>query len=86
MKNKIQRGFLPIYSKDIKRLIGYCNTWGYGNKDTCKYVTEQIMEILACDYKINIDPVGIKNQLWSQLISLTHNINSGGKFYNIKSF
>jgi hypothetical protein len=32
MKNKIKRGFLPIYSKDIKRLIGYCDTWGYGNK------------------------------------------------------
>jgi hypothetical protein len=44
------------------------------------------MEILANDYKINIDPIGIKNPLWSELISLTHDINSGGKFYNIKSF
>jgi hypothetical protein len=56
------------------------------DKDTCKYVAEQIMEILANDYKINIDPIGIKNPLWSELISLTHDINSGGKFYNIKSF
>jgi hypothetical protein len=78
MKNKIQKGFLPIYSKDIRRLIGYC--------DTCKYVAEQMMEILACDYKININPIGIKNPLWSELISLTHNLNSGGRFYNIKSF
>jgi len=38
------------------------------------------------DYKININPIGIKNPLWSQLISLTHDINSGGRFYNIKSF
>jgi hypothetical protein len=52
MKNKIKRGFLPIYSKDIRRLIGYCDTWGYGNKDTCKYVAEQVMEILANDYRI----------------------------------
>ena len=84
MKNKIKRGFLPIYSKDIRRLIGYCDTWGYGNKDTCKYVVEQIIEILANDYRININPIGINNPLWSELISLTHNINSGGKFYNIK--
>jgi hypothetical protein len=85
MKNKIDRGFLPIYSKDVKRLIEYCNTWGYGNKDTCKYVAEQIMEILTCDYKININPIGIKSPLWSQLISLTHSMNSGGRFYNIES-
>ena len=43
------------------------------------------MEILANDYKININPIGINNPLWSELISLTHNINSGGKFYNIKN-
>ena len=86
MKNKIQRGFLPIYSKDIRRLISSCDTWGYGNKDTCKYVAEQIMEILVCDYKININPMDIKNPLWSELISLAHNLNSGGRFYNIKSF
>ena len=89
MTNKIQRGFLPIYSKDIRRLIGYCDTWGYGNKDTCKYVAEQIMESLAYDYKMNINPMDInpmdiKNPLWSELISLAHNINSGGRFYNIK--
>jgi hypothetical protein len=66
---------LPIYSKDIRRLIGYCDTWGYGN---CKYVAEQIIEILANDYRININRIGINNPLWSELISLTHNINSGG--------
>jgi hypothetical protein len=43
------------------------------------------MEILANDYKININPIGINNPLWSELISLTHNINSDGKFYNIKN-
>ena len=85
MTKKIQRGFLPIYSKDIRRLIGYCDTWGYGNKDTCKYVAEQIMESLSYDYKMNINPMDIKNSLWSELISLAHNINSGGRFYNIKS-
>ena len=85
MKHKIKRGLLPIYASDVKRLLGYCNTWGYGNKDTCKYVAEQVMEILAYDYKMDINPMDIKNPLWSELISLTHNINSGGRFYNIKS-
>jgi hypothetical protein len=47
-------------------------------------LAEQIMEILANDYRININRIGINNPLWSELISLTHNINSGGKFYNIK--
>ena len=84
-KTKIERGFYPISYTDIRRMIGYCNTWGYGNKDTCKYVAEQMMEILAYDYKININPMDIKNPLWSELISLAHNINSGGRFYNIKS-
>ena len=87
MKNKIKKGFLPIYSKDIKRLIGYCDTWGYGNKDTCKYVTESLIEILQHDFKIKIDiGIAFKNGLYSELISLIHDINSGGKFYNIKSF
>ena len=81
MKNKINRGLLPIYASDIKRLIGYCDTWGYGNKDTCKYVTESLIEILKHNFKINIDiDIAFKNGLYSELISLIHNINSGSKF------
>jgi hypothetical protein len=43
----IMRVLANLLKADIRRLIGYCDTWGYGNKDTCKYVAEQIIEILA---------------------------------------
>jgi hypothetical protein len=79
---KIRKGYLPIYSKNIKRYIGYCDTWGYGNKDTCKYVVESISEDLHYDYKIEVD--WLNDVYWGNLISLVHNINGGGMFYNIE--
>lgn len=74
MKTKLDRGLYPIYLKDIKRKIGYCETWGYGNKDTCKYVAETIIEEL----KMNNPNLPIRDDLYSDLISITHDINNGG--------
>jgi hypothetical protein len=82
MKNKIQRGFLPIYSKDIRRLIGYCDTWGYGNSETCRYIAETLIEDLY--YKCKINDENNKEGIYQELISLAHNMNKGGCFYNIK--
>lgn len=72
-KTKINRGFYPISYTWINRLIGYCNTWGYGNKDTCKYVAENITEQLA----MNNPELPIRSSLNSDLISLAHDINNG---------
>ncbi len=75
-KTKIQRGFYPISCADIRRRIGYCDTWGYGNKDTCKYVAETTIEGLEMNYP----ELPIKDTLYSELISITHDINNGARF------
>ena len=75
-KTKIERGFYPIYTKDIRRMIGYCETWGYGNKETCKYVSENVIEQLRLKYP----NLKISNRLDSDLISIVHDINSGGNY------
>lgn len=77
-KSKIQRGFYPISYADIRRMIGYCNTWGYGNKDTCKYVAENTIEQL----ELNHPDLPIKDTLHSDLISITHDINNGALYRN----
>jgi hypothetical protein len=76
-KSKIERGFYPISYKDIKRKIGYCNTWGYGNKDTCKYVAESLIEEISINHELPIT-----DTLNSDLISITHDINSGARYHN----
>ena len=43
---------LPIKEKNIKRYIKYCDEWGYGNKDTCKYVADMLKEDLTIENKI----------------------------------
>lgn len=73
-KTKLERGFYPIYAKDIRRKIGYCETWGYGNKDTCKYVAETIIEDLQLNGIPTLEP------LYSDLICITHDINNGARF------
>ena len=75
-KTKIQRGFYPISYADIRRRIGYCDSWGYGNKDTCKYVAETTIEQLQIEH----EDLPIKDTLYNELISLTHDINNGAKF------
>jgi hypothetical protein len=77
-KTKLERGFYPIYAKDIRRMIGYCETWRYGNKDTCKYVAENIISIMSIEQP-NLE---IKDSLYSDLIGITHDINSGARFIN----
>jgi len=77
-KTKIERGFYPISYADIRRMIGYCDTWGYGNKDTCKYVAENIIEQIT----LNNEELPIKDDLYSDLISITHDINNGARFKN----
>ena len=78
-KSKIQRGFLPIFAKDIRRMIGYCETWGFGNKDTCKYVAENTIEQMELKGIITLTDEQ-KSKANSDLISITHDINSGGNY------
>ena len=70
---KIKKGFYPISYADIKRMIGYCEGWGYGNKDTCKYVAENTIEQIELKYP----ELPIKKDLHSDLISIAHDINNG---------
>jgi len=74
--------YLPIKEKNIKRYIKYCDDWGYGNKDTCKYVAEMLTQDLQLDHNFKYKKA-IK--YWNRFISLAHNINGGGKFYKIES-
>lgn len=73
MASKIEMGYYPINIKDIRRYIGYCTTWGYGNKDTCKYVAENIIEQITLKHS----EITIGESLYSDLISITHDINNG---------
>ena len=75
-QTKLQRGFYPIFSKDIRRMISYCETWGYGNKDTCKYVVENIIENLT----VYFPQIKINETLYSDLVGIVHDINNGAIF------
>jgi hypothetical protein len=75
---KIKRGFYPISYADIKRRIGYCNTWGYGNKDTCKYVAETTIDQIT----LNHPELPINNSLYGELIEISHDINNGKITHN----
>ena len=72
-KTKIEKGFYPISYAWIKRLIGYAESWGYGNKDTCKYVAENIVEQIQLKYP----DLTIRKNLQQELVELTHDINNG---------
>jgi hypothetical protein len=78
MNKKIK--YLPIKEKNIKRYIRYCDEWGYGNKDTCKYVAEMLTDDLVIENNFKFK---IAEKYWNDFISLAHNMNGGGKFYNI---
>jgi len=73
-KTKIERGYYPISFGDIRRGVETCERWGYGNKDTCKYIAESLID--------RMDSLGlsIKDDLHSDLVSITHHINNGSKF------
>jgi hypothetical protein len=72
--------YLPIKEKDVKRYIRYCDEWGYGNKDTCKYVADMLIEDLIIDNNFKSKTA---QKYWSDFISLAHNMKGGGKFNNI---
>jgi hypothetical protein len=72
----IERGFYPISITHIKRLIKNCEEWEYGNKDTCKYVAESIIEWL----QLNHESLPIVDTLETDLICIVHNINSGARY------
>jgi len=79
-KTKLQKGFYPISLTDIRRYIRNCEIWGYGNKDTCKYVAESIIDKLS----VNHENIPIKDTLYQELISITHDINSGSLLKKIE--
>jgi hypothetical protein len=79
MKTKIKSGFYPISVTHVKRLIKNCENWNYGNKDTCKYVSESIVEWLLMYY----EDLPIRDNLYNDLISIVHDINNGGKYKRI---
>ena len=71
--SKIQRGFYPISYTRINQLMKNCRGWDYGNKDTCNYVADNILQ----DLDINYPELPIRGSLRSDLISITHDINNG---------
>lgn len=75
-KTKMERGFYPIFANDIRRMMGYCQTWGYGNKETCKYVAENIVERMYMEQP----EIPIKDSLYSELIGITHDLNNGARY------
>jgi hypothetical protein len=79
MKTKIKSGFYPISVTRVKRLIKNCENWNYGNKYTCKYVSESIIEWLLMYY----EDLPIRDNLYNDLISIVHDINNGGKYKRI---
>jgi hypothetical protein len=80
MKSKIKNGYYPISISHIKRLINNCEKWGYGNKDTCKYVAESIIEWLRLNYTELI----INDTLYNELVSITHDLNNGSLIEKIE--
>ena len=79
-KTKIQKGFYPISITDVKRYIRNCEQWGYGNKDTCKYVAESVIERLSLEY----EDLPIRDNLYSDLVSIAHDINNGSLMRKIE--
>jgi hypothetical protein len=79
-KSNLEKGFYPISITDVKRYIKNCEQWGYGNKDTCKYVAESVIEALELYY----EEIPIKDTLYQELINIVHDINSGSQLKEIK--
>lgn len=78
-KTQIQKGFYPISITDVKRYFKNCEEWGYGNKDTCKYVAESIIEKIQLYH----EELPIVDTLYSDLISIVHNMNNGARYSRI---
>ena len=78
-KTQIERGFYPISITHVKKFIKNCEEWGYGNKDTCKYVAESVI----ANIEDNNMELPINDSLYSDLISITHNMNKGAQYSRI---
>ena len=78
-KTQKEKGFYPISITDIKRYIKNCEQWGYGNKDTCKYVAETLIAKIE-DNHIELP---IVDTLYSDLIMIAHNWNGGARYSRI---
>ena len=78
-KTQIEKGFYPISITHIKQFIKNCEQWGYGNKDTCKYVTECVINNIE-DNHIELP---IVDTLYSDLIMIVHNMNCGAKYSRV---
>ena len=72
-KSKLERGFYPISITHVKRYIKLCEQWGYGNKETCKYVAESVIEHLELYH----EELPIKDSLYQELVSISHDLNNG---------
>lgn len=72
-KIKLKKGFYPISISEIAKLSKSCEKWGYGNKDTCKYVAETIIEGIEIKYP----DLEIREDLFDELVEATHDYNSG---------
>lgn len=79
-KSNIQRGFYPISMTDVRRYFKNCRQWSYGNKDTCKYVAECVIEKLRMEH----ETLPIRDNLYSDLISIAHDINNGSLMKKIE--
>lgn len=79
-KSKLQKGFYPISITDVKRYIKNCDSWGYGNKDTCKYVAECVIDRLSIEH----EDLPIKDSLYQELVGIAHDINSGSLMKKIE--
>ena len=77
-KSKIKRGYYPIGYAELIRRIGYCENWGYGNKDTCRYVAETTIEMV----QMNHPDLPIKDTLYGVLIGIAHDLNKGRRYTN----
>ena len=79
-KSKLEKGFYPISLTDIKRYIKNCEEWGYGNKDTCKYVAECVIEKLRMEQ----EDLPIKDTLYQELVGIAHDLNGGGRLKKLE--
>jgi hypothetical protein len=79
-KSKIQKGFYPISITDVKRYIRNCRGWDYGNKDTCKYVAECVIDKLSLEH----EDLPLKEGLYHELVGIAHDLNSGSLMKKIE--
>jgi hypothetical protein len=78
-KTQKDRGFYPISMTDVKRYLKNCEQWDYSDKESCKYVAENIIEQI----EINHDELPIIDTLYGDLISIVNNINNGATYSRI---